>query len=495
MAQIAVSAGPNVNVGLPDAQVVIVGRHKHLKELKLEKELAQKLTGLDAKHFEAAIGQLQPASSVPLYLNLAKIISVPDTVSRSNTPSNSIAIFKELKTLTIANGVKALNVVLYADYDHVMSSVAAIARAFPTYTRKTAQKPQLEVVQLEVMITDGKTLSDADVNFLQSLSNSIREACRQVDAPCNEFHSDAFAEDAVRLVEATGAEISKTIIRGEDLKNKGFGGIYNVGKAARNPPIFACFSYTPKDATEAYALVGKGIVFDTGGMQLKGKTAMPSMKRDMGGAAAVLAAFCTLVRSGFKQNLHLLLCIAENNISPDANKPDDIITMLSGKSVEISNTDAEGRLVLADGVYYAKNTLKAKTIIDLATLTGAQSYASGKLIASVLSNKEEAEVACIRAGKKSGDLVHPLPYAPDLHFADLKSSVADMKNSNLGKMEGPPSAVAGLFIASHVDFSDDIDWIHVDIAAPAESGERATGFGASLVSALLAKHTDVGVAQ
>lgn len=81
----------------------------------------------------------------------------------------------------------------------------------------------------------------------------------------------------------------------------------------------------------------------------------------------------------------------------------------------------------------------------------------------MLSNKEEAEVACIRAGKKSGDLVHPLPYAPDLHFADLKSSVADMKNSNLGKMEGPPSAVAGLFIASHVDFSDDIDWIHVDI--------------------------------
>lgn len=99
---------------------------------------------------------------------------------------------------------------------------------------------------------------------------------------------------------------------------KGFGGIYSVGQAATHPPIFACFSYTPKNATESIALVGKGIVYDTGGLTLKGKTAMPSMKIDMAGAAGVLSAFCTLVKAGFTQNLHCLLCIAENHISPEA---------------------------------------------------------------------------------------------------------------------------------------------------------------------------------
>jgi leucyl aminopeptidase len=106
---------------------------------------------------------------------------------------------------------------------------------------------------------------------------------------------------------------------------QGFGGIYHVGKAARTPPIFACFSYKPKGAAESYALIGKSIMFDTGGMQIKGKTAMPSMKCDMAGGATVLASFCALVKAGFKQELHCLLCIAENNISPDANKPGIIV--------------------------------------------------------------------------------------------------------------------------------------------------------------------------
>jgi probable aminopeptidase NPEPL1 len=480
---------------LPDAQVVLIGRHKLLKALKLEKELAEKLSGVDEKLFGAAIGQLQPSSSVALYLNLAKIISVADSVSRCNSPSNSIGIFKELKGLPIANGVKVLNIVLFSEYEHVFASVAAISRCFPLYNRKTSSKPTLEDVQVEVVVTDGKELTEADVSFLQILGDSMRQCCRQVDAPANEMHTEAFAEDSIKLVDSLGLQVSKTVIKGEDLRQKGFGGIYSVGKAARNPPIFVCLSFTPKDATETYALVGKGIVFDTGGMQIKTKTGMPSMKRDMGGAAAVLAAFRTLIKSGFKQNLHCLLCIAENSISPDANKPDDIITLLSGKTVEITNTDAEGRLVLADGVHYAKNVLKATTIIDVATLTGAQSYASGKLAAAILCNKEDSEIAAIKAGKKSGELVHPLPYAPDLHFSDLKSAVADMVNSNMGKTEGPASAVAGLFIGAHIDFAEEIDWIHVDIAAPSSSGERATGFGTALICALLSKNVDAPVTK
>ncbi|VDO39199.1 unnamed protein product [Onchocerca flexuosa] len=215
------------------------------------------------------------------------------------------------------------------------------------------------------------------------------------------------------------------------------------------------------------------------------------MKNDMGGAAALLSSFYMLIKLGFKQNLHCLLCIADNAISPTANRPDDIITMLSGKTVEIMNTDAEGRLVLADGVYYAKNTLKADTIIDMATLTGAQGLATGKLHAAVLTNSEEWENRACKAGRASGDLVHPLPFCPDLHFNDLRSTVADMRNSTFSKMQGPATSIAGLFIASHIDFGSGLNWIHFDIASPVESCSRATGYGPALICALLASDLDV----
>ncbi|KAI6173472.1 CYTOSOL-AP domain-containing protein [Aphelenchoides besseyi] len=498
MATFRVHSGLSSESGLPDSQVVLIGKYSLLKSIQYDDQLANKLKGVEKSLFENAVKRLQSGgSSIPLHLDLAKLISVSDETGRYNAPSNSIAIYKELRGLPIANGVTKLNIILYAEYENVFSSVSAASRVFPTYSRKTGNKSGgLETVQLEIVVTNGKKLTEKDVLFLQTLSDSIRSAQYQIDAPCNEFHSEAFAADAERLVDALSANVKKTFIKGEDLLKKGFGGIYHVGKAARHPPIFACFSYTPSSATESYALVGKGIVYDTGGMQIKTKTGMPSMKIDMAGAAGLLAAFCTLVKSDFKQNLHCLLCIAENNISPDANRPDDVIKMLSGKTVEINNTDAEGRLVLSDGVWYAKNELKCQTIIDMATLTGAQSYASGKYHASILCNSEAIEQSAVHAGKKSGDLVHPLIYAPELHFAsNLKSAVADMKNTNLGSMDGPPSAIAGLFIGSHIDFSSDVEWIHIDMASPASTNDRATGYGPSLVCAMLAKHTDVDVAK
>uniref|UniRef100_A0A8R1IJ44 CYTOSOL_AP domain-containing protein n=1 Tax=Caenorhabditis japonica TaxID=281687 RepID=A0A8R1IJ44_CAEJA len=169
--------------------------------------------------------------------------------------------------------------------------------------------------------------------------------------------------------------------------------------------------------------------------------------------------------------------------------------MLSGKTVEINNTDAEGRLVLADGVFYAKEVLKATTIVDMATLTGAQAWLSGRLHGAAMTNDEELERKIVLAGKQSGDLVAPMLFCPDLFFSDLKSPVADMRNSNLGKMDGPPSAVAGLFIGAHIGFGDGVKWLHLDIAAPAESGDRATGYGPALFSTLLGKYTTVPMLQ
>uniref|UniRef100_A0A0K0D5U8 CYTOSOL_AP domain-containing protein n=1 Tax=Angiostrongylus cantonensis TaxID=6313 RepID=A0A0K0D5U8_ANGCA len=212
-------------------------------------------------------------------------------------------------------------------------------------------------------------LTDDDISYLINLACWIREVCRLVDAPPNELTTDAFLLKALCVAEQLG--VKQTVISGEDLKRQNFGGIYNVGKAGSTPPAFAVLSYEPKDAKETYCLVGKGVVFDTGGMQIKGKTGMP--------AAAVLGAFYLLVSAKFQHNLHACLCIVENNISPIANKPDDIITMLSGKTVEINNTDAEGRLILADGVYYAKNTLKVTSVL---TRTGGRFFRYADLILS-----------------------------------------------------------------------------------------------------------------
>ncbi|KAE9548845.1 hypothetical protein FO519_007949 [Halicephalobus sp. NKZ332] len=493
MTRLTVGSGLNENNRLPNSQIIIVGQGSYLKNLEFG-QLSSKLVGVDEKVFKEATSRSNGFSSTPLHLNLAKVVSLSSEYSRHNSPSNADALFRELKSTSIAEGIKRVSVILFSPFDHVLAHVAAISKSFPTYSRKT-KKSFLEDIDIEVVVTDEKKLSENDVKFLNSMGNYMRICANQVDAPCNEFNSEVFANEAAKMVDDLGADISKTIIVGEELREKGFGGIYNVGKAAIHPPIFAVFSYTPNGASKNFALVGKGIVYDTGGMQIKTKTGMPSMKHDMGGAAALLGAFCTLVKNGFKENLHCLLCIAENNISPVANKPDDIITMLSGKTVEISNTDAEGRLVLADGVYYAKHSLKADVIIDMATLTGAQSYATGKIHAGVLTNSEEWEIKAVKAGKESGDLVHPFVFAPDLHFSDLNSQVADMKNSNLGSMIGAPSAVAGLFIAAHIDFGKDLNWLHFDIASPAFNGERSTAFGVPLVCKLLGEHVEANVAK
>lgn len=127
----------------------------------------------------------------------------------------------------------------------------------------------------------------------------------------------------------------------------------------------AVLSHTPRGATQTIAWVGKGIVYDTGGLSIKGKTAMPGMKRDLGGAAGILGAFYAAVKAGFSQNLHAVFCLAENAVGPKATRPDDVYTLYSGKTVEINNTDAEGRLVLSDGVVYADRDLKAEIILGM----------------------------------------------------------------------------------------------------------------------------------
>ncbi|CAP35649.1 Protein CBR-LAP-1 [Caenorhabditis briggsae] len=490
MAQILVRNGIQA-VGEGLTSVVIVGKKSVLQAVSFEgrfQEVAQKFVG-DSSSWTSMVSRINSSGRLPLHYELAHLIAVPDTASRGNTPTNSHALFRDMRSVSYPSDVQNVHVVLFAEYSDVLAHVAAIARTFCKFSMKTSATEARSLnVNIDV-VCDQFTSQDA--HFLTDLSESVRETARLIDTPANILTTDALVEEAVKVGHAVGATVS--VIRGEDLLTGGFGGIYHVGKAGPTPPAFVVLSHEVAGSTESIALVGKGVVYDTGGLQIKTKTGMPNMKRDMGGAAGMLETFSALVKNGFSQTLHVCLCIVENNVSPIANKPDDIIQMLSGKTVEINNTDAEGRLILADGVFYAKEILNATTIFDMATLTGAQAWLSGRMHGAAMTNDEELENAMVRAGKASGDLVAPMLFAPDLFYADLKSPIADMRNSNLGKMEGPPSAVAGLFIGAHINFGEGLRWVHLDIAAPAECGDRGTGYGPALFSSLLGKYTNVPI--
>ena len=208
------------------------------------------------------------------------------------------------------------------------------------------------------------------------------------------------------------------------------------------------------------------------------------MKHDMGGASGLLGGFFSAVELNVKKKVHCILCLAENSIGPTAFRNDDILSMYSGKTVEVNNCDAEGRLVLADGVAHAtKNIDGLDLVVDMATLTGAQLVATGKKHAGILASDEDVEKRAMSCGLHSGDLCFPLLYHPDL-MDEFKSEVADMKNSVKDRSNAQTSC-AGHFIESHLDESYIGGWLHVDMAGPGSDGERATGYGVGLVLSLL----------
>ncbi|KDO17631.1 hypothetical protein SPRG_21848 [Saprolegnia parasitica CBS 223.65] len=216
---------------------------------------------------------------------------------------------------------------------------------------------------------------------------------------------------------------------------------------------------------------------------------MVGMKDDMGGAAGLLGAFLATVTSGAagpEFPLHCILCLAENAVGPHATRPDDIHTMYSGKTVEINNTDAEGRLVLADGVAYAIKHLSPAFLLDMATLTGAAGIVTGAKIGAMYANTDDIEAFGSAAGKTSGDLLHPVPYVPEFYRPEYKSPVADMKNL-MANTRNAGVSCGGQFIANHMaDFVDgDGQWMHVDMGFPvAHDDHRATGYGVGLLMAL-----------
>ena len=204
---------------------------------------------------------------------------------------------------------------------------------------------------------------------------------------------------------------------------------------------------------------GKGIVYDTGGLSLKGKEHMPGMKGDMGGATAVLGAFAAAARTTSDTAIVAALCLAENSVGPDATRPDDILHLYSGKTVEVNNTDAEGRLVLGDGVAWMSRHENCDELWDLATLTGAALMTTGKVHCGVYTADEGLERRALSAGLASGDPCFPHIHAPELMRKEFKSQVADLKNSVKDRMKAQSSCAANFIYENLKNSRDNVFYI------------------------------------
>lgn len=320
------------------------------------------------------------------------------------------------------------------------------------YKKDTAPTANFEVVvPAELLGTDLSALEDVCAQIV-----SIREV---INMPANDMYPEALAQFAKES--AAGLPIEVEIWDENRLAQERCGGILSVGKGSVRPPRLVKLSY--RGGGKHIALVGKGITFDTGGLSLKPAEGMVGMKYDMAGSASVLAVVLGVARLGLKIDITGFMCLAENMPSGSATRPGDVITIRNGKTVEVLNTDAEGRLVLADGLTLAAE-LKPDHIIDIATLTGAATIALGNRYAGVMGHGAAVDL-CLEGAKHAGELLWPMPLPVELRTI-LDSEIADIANVKIGNRAGG-MLVGGQFLADFVPA--DQSWAHLDIAGPANN--------------------------
>jgi leucyl aminopeptidase len=317
---------------------------------------------------------------------------------------------------------------------------------------------------------------------------TIAESCNMVrdlqNTPSSDLTPKDMADAASRL--AREEKLRCDILDYGKLQKQGYGGMASVGRGSANPPCLVTLEYAPKGAKATIAIVGKGMTFDSGGISIKPGDKMGEMKYDMSGAASVLGVMRNASRLRLPVRIIGILCLAENMPDGGSYKPGDIVRTKSGKTIEIENTDAEGRVVLADGLYHA-TTFKPDAIIDLATLTGACVVALGDVAAGALGNNQELIAKLNAASASCGEKIWQLPLWDD-YADDIKSPIADVRNLGMPRMAG---TTAGAMLLK--EFVGDTPWVHLDIAgvAWAQGRERyftpygGTAYGVRLLTEYL----------
>ena len=311
----------------------------------------------------------------------------------------------------------------------------------------------------EVTIAAALDGAEAAVRRAEVLAESVTLVRDLVNTPPSDLSPEVLAETAEQVGADSG--LSVQVLDEKALVEGGYGGIAGVGQGSVNPPRLVRLAYDHPEARHTIAFVGKGITFDSGGLSLKPADAMDWMKSDMGGAAAVLGAMKAIAAIAPRTNVVGYLTIAENMPSGTAQRPSDVITMYGGKTVEVLNTDAEGRLVMADAIVRAGED-DPDLIIDIATLTGAQLVALGTRTAGVMANDDAVRDRVVAAAGRAGEAVWPMPLPEELRKG-LDSAVADIANISGERWGG--MLTAGVFLKEFVP--EGVRWAHLDIAGPA----------------------------
>jgi len=314
-----------------------------------------------------------------------------------------------------------------------------------------------EIKQLLIVSGDDSKVPALEQGCHQGrvMAEATNLARDMVNEPANHMTPSQMAETAKRLAETYGLEL--TVLEREQMQELGMGALLGVAQGSRQPPKFMVLHYRGGDSGEIdVALLGKGITFDSGGISIKPSAKMDEMKGDMAGGAAVMAAISAIAQLKPKINVMAVIPATENLPSENALKPGDILTAMSGKTIEIISTDAEGRLALADALGYVRK-FGAKFMIDVATLTGACVIALGKVCTGAFGNNQELVDKVIAAGAEAGELIWQMPMY-DQYKEQNKSNVADIKNVG-GRDAG--AITAAQFLS---EFAGDTPWVHLDIA-------------------------------
>jgi leucyl aminopeptidase len=329
-----------------------------------------------------------------------------------------------------------------------------------TFDRYKREKTDKHVETLRLSEPDGRYRREATEGARrgQIFAEATWFARDLVNAPANDVHPTHLAEVAAEIAKAGGIKLQ--VLERDDCEKLGMGAFLGVAAGSEQPPKFIHLSWTPSRSRKKVAVIGKGITFDSGGLDLKSAEGMLRMKDDMSGAAAVLGIMRALPALKPQVEVHGLIAATENMPSGAAIRPGDVLRAMNGTTIEIGNTDAEGRLTLADGICYAIQKINADEIVDMATLTGACVVALGPLVSGLFSNNEDLAKRLMTAAAAAGERVWRLPLV-DEYRENLKSDVADM--NNVGP-RGGGAITAGLFLK---EFAGDRPWAHFDIAGPA----------------------------
>lgn len=365
----------------------------------------------------------------------------------------------------------------------IIEAVSAASYQFLKYKSEEERKKTRIVEEVYILLPAGK-LSAAEEGLKRGeiVSASVTFARDLINEPGEVTHPLFLSETALSIAKLSKGVVKAKVFEREEIEKFGMGAFLGVARGSVKPPKFIRLSYRPTTPKEKIVLIGKGITFDTGGLSIKTAEFMETMKLDMAGAATVLSIFQALPDLHPKVEVVGLIAACENMPSGAALKPGDILKAMNGKTIEVLNTDAEGRLTLADAISFANMKEKPDEIIDIATLTGACMVALGQEIAGLWGNEEKLMQELERSAKETSEKIWRMPLEKEYKEL-LKSHIADIKNIQTGKYGG--AITAALFLS---EFVGSTPWMHLDIAGPAYAEKEATltpqggvGFGVRML--------------